>query len=228
LYAWGSNKDGQLGLKPTELSALSGGGLGCSIPKRVAIGNSSYARGSSSRKLLRLAASHNNSLLLCRGYASGWAGNDVYQWGHGRFTPSRVVFDGRRGRAASLDKPDMIGKAGKPAAELDFVTVSVRRTVSIAQVAAGRDHFVALDLDGCVYTWGLDTESQSEPGHFTLPRVVEALLPECGGARVSAIAAAANRTCAVTALSELYCWEGDISEVRTKSLRTCIEDYCSI
>jgi alpha-tubulin suppressor-like RCC1 family protein len=121
----------------------------------------------------------------------------------------------------------MLGKAGKQASELDFVPVSARRIVSIAQVAAGRDHFAALDLDGCVHTWGVDSEApkctQSEErvsvhGQFTTPRVVQALLPECGGARVRAIAAAANRTCAVTALGELYCWEGGTNVRKTLSL----------
>jgi alpha-tubulin suppressor-like RCC1 family protein len=209
VYAWGSNKDGQLGLKQTELSALPGGSLGSAIPKRVAIESGGYAKGSSGRKLLGLAAAHNNSLLLCRSYTF-LSGTDVYQWGHGKFTPSRVIFDGRRGRAASMDKSDMAGRSGKQSSELDFVPVSARKAVSIEQVAAGRDHFAALDLDGRVYAWEADAEQQ---GLFTAPSVVEALLPECGGARVSAIAAAVNRTCAVTASGELYCWEGVASQV---------------
>ena len=95
LYAWGSNKYGQLGLKASELGHSNGGGAGISTPKRVNIDSFNYSNSSSSSsssssvyhnskgvnsitsasagalennsRIVQISASHHNTLLICRG-----------------------------------------------------------------------------------------------------------------------------------------------------------------
>jgi alpha-tubulin suppressor-like RCC1 family protein len=228
LYAWGSNKSGQLGLKITEVCNLASGVPGSSVPKRVFIESVSAAAappptGKASKlmfkadapagtsRILQICASFNNSLLVCKSAGRAGGTHEVYQWGHGIGTPLRVAFDAAdKKRTSSLSSSE-------------FIPVGAGRPVSIVEVAAGQHHYVALSKDGSVFTWGAGAEQLghgqgqgsgsaalsdrvSEEGHLSTPRAVAALVPEGGRARVMSIAATSNRSCAVTARGELYTW----------------------
>lgn len=233
LYAWGSNKSGQLGLRPTELGVLPGGGQGVNIPKKVFVealyrGRNGVSAGHSiPGRIMQIAASHNNSMLLCVSNAtfslvSNKLVKEVYQWGHGLFTPVRVVFKEKKARTFSLGD---LGGRHVPEEANAFKPVGHSGLVSILQVAPGQHHFAGLSSDGCVYTWGVSSHAsgfaaaigperlaeridERVEGRESLsqPRLVEGLLSEQGGGWVVSIAAASNRLCAVTDAGNLYTW----------------------
>ena len=224
LYAWGSNKHGQLGLRATEVStnALAGGGPGTAVPRRVYIDvlsahgiddGRNLSRKHSSRflqeyskgkcNIIQVSASYSNTLLLCKGYvqqdwsqlsSGGYVGgiqgyaycarpqymNEVYQWGHGIFQPTKVHFWNRSrhnsfvGAAGPSTNPSRaprnIGGASTLCdADEDLELLAGFEgggsgLVQITQVAAGKHHYVGLSADKCVYTWGLGKE-QLGHGH---------------------------------------------------------------
>lgn len=251
VFSWGSNKNGQLGLKPTEMSRLSTGELGVATPKRVHIDAlSNYTRQSSSkiatfshtnsnihgnnRKIFDLSAGHDNSLLLCRGYTGHGSPNEVYQWGHGIFNPARVVFSGRKPRTFSIVRDDSKHHCKRSSSSDGYIAVGAGEAVHVLSICTGQHHYAALTKDGSVYTWGVSSErdsstvvpvvdSMSEVARSeevsrtryspSPPQLVEALLPGRGGGRIVSIAAAVNRTCAVTELGELYTWAAPMQKV---------------
>ena len=227
LYAWGSNSSGQLGLKPTELNVLPGGSQGVNIPKKVYIEALCRGRGTTTSghahpgRIVQLAAAHNNSMLLCFGHSPALAeiktAKEVYQWGHGIFRPTRVMFKEPKTRAFSVD-----GKVSS-----GFNSVGHHGLVNIAQVAAGQHHFAGLSADGLVYTWSIEGAGlrdhagtsigperkgervdQRVDGRSGLspPQLVKGMLSENGGGWVASIAVTSNRMCAVTNVGDLYTW----------------------
>eukprot|EP01032_Pedospumella_encystans_P012060 gene12060-13978_t len=230
LYAWGSNSSGQLGLKPTELNVLPGGSQGLNIPKKVYIEALCRGRGTTTSghahpgRIVQLAAAHNNSMLLCFGHSPALAeiktAKEVYQWGHGIFRPTRVMFKEPKTRAFSVD-----GKVSS-----GFNPVGHHGLVNIAQVAAGQHHFAGLSADGLVYTWSVEGAGlrdhagtsigperkvervdQRVDGRSGLspPQLVKGMLSENGGGWVASIAVTSNRMCAVTNVGDLYSWRLD-------------------
>jgi hypothetical protein len=133
--------------------------------------------------------------------------NEVYEWGHGTETPSKVHFVDR----SQLKKaPSIISSTG------GFTSISSTVIVNVTAISAGRYHHVALTSNHSVYTWGLGSEqlghgdtnstSVSSPHFQSQPQLVETLLPVNGGARVVAISATGNRTCAVTDVGDVHTW----------------------
>ena len=244
LYAWGSNKSGQLGLKDAELTHLPGGADGTNTPKIVHIDHAGRPKtsfvpkkaGSSASRpraevMLQIAASHNNSILLCRtvhmetqgGLVRGTVGSEVFQWGHGIFEPVKVNFGARESKVAGSSS-----SKAKPFQSSGFTAVGKAKYVNITQVAAGQHHFAGVSADGNVYTWRVRApeetlleqaaigperkeervdERVSARGSLSTPKVVEAMLPERGGGQVTHIAAASSRMSATTADGDLYTWD---------------------
>lgn len=235
VYSWGSNKSGQLGLRPSETSSLSSGVPGTAIPRRV---NSIQSILTDIMKqqaqldkedqhglnpVLQISASHSSTLILLR--ARAWRSNpnpqlasqvnEVYQWGHGSSQPSRVTFPHTRAARCTCKGPTC-----EPAVcgsqDPRFATKSL---VQVVQIAAGRFHNVALSSVGLIYTWGLVADHLGLGDHIpsqlavkavesttSTPQLVEALLPENGGCRVTVICVSSNRTCAVSENGDLYTW----------------------
>ncbi len=86
-----------------------------------------------------------------------------------------------------------------------------RSVVQVTQVAAGRYHNVALTSLGLVYTWGFASDqlglstAQLEAAVNT-PQLVEPLLPENGGGRITSVTVSSNKTCVVSEAGDLYTW----------------------
>eukprot|EP01034_Spumella_vulgaris_P023931 gene23931-30215_t len=202
VYAWGSNKHHQLGIRPTELTTNIGGSAGVAVPKRVYIdclmgkgsGTSRSNKFGSPRsagktkavggdcKVLSVSASFFSTLLLVRNlHSTGPVLNEVYQWGHGIESPAKVHF---------LDYTS----SKKSASTGGFTPTSSTVMVNVTAISAGKYHHVALTSTHCVYTWGLGAEqlghgsgsaqNNSSPlsaHHQSQPQLVEALLPSHGG-----------------------------------------------
>lgn len=241
LYAWGSNKSGQLGLRPAELSHLHGGAEGCNTPKLVLVDHAGRVRTSAVSKpvgsvrgrprnevILQVAASHNNSLLLCRtvhleaaqgGLVRGSVGTEVFQWGHGLFELVKVHFaTNKENRGGAKTKASLAG---------EFTAVGKTRFVNIKELAVGQHHFAGVSADGCVYTWNIapDYSAQEQAaigparkeervderltakGCLSTPRLLDAMLPERGGGLVTHIAASSSRMSATTADGDLFTWD---------------------
>lgn len=172
LYAWGSNRSGQLGLKATELSHLPGGAEGTSTPRAVYIEHAGKPRRSSVMRkasssshrpspevMVQLAAAHNNSLLLCRnanldtqgGLVRGSICSEVFQWGHGIFDPARLQFSSRESSRTVFTKNN-----GDNNPTSEFTAVGKAKHIKITQITAGQHHFAGVCSDGCVYTWKVE------------------------------------------------------------------------
>jgi alpha-tubulin suppressor-like RCC1 family protein len=224
LFSWGSNKNGQLGVNPAELSS-GNAGVNCSfVPKRITLPfttSSTKSRYSSGTTIiytiLQISAGYSSSLLLCRYYnateTNRWRENyntEVYQWGDGLSMIKKVYFNNRLYNKRSKSGTNEYGS------NEEFLISSVPADpTNIKQIATGKYHFVGLSSLGVVYTWGLGSDqlghqsSNSEGDSMKFvsnPQIVEALLPENGGGKVMWISASGNRTCAVTDTGDLYSW----------------------
>jgi alpha-tubulin suppressor-like RCC1 family protein len=224
LFSWGSNKNGQLGINPAELSS-GNAGVNCSfLPRRIILPfttASSKTRYSSSSTvvytILQISAGYSSSLLLCRYYNASetnrWRENyntEVYQWGDGLSMIKKVYFNNRLYNKRSKSGTNEYG------ANEEFLISSIPADPSnIKQIASGKYHFVGLSSLGVVYTWGLGNDQLGHQSsipegdsmkYVSNPQIVEALLPENGGGKVMWISASGNRTCAVTDVGDLYSW----------------------
>jgi alpha-tubulin suppressor-like RCC1 family protein len=176
LFAWGSNKEGQLGIPHSEVVVGLGGNSGVFVPRRVYLrgktGGKSNGDGkgkkfgsfrSSNCPYLQIAASQYSTLLLTRPheYDKGIGGtgvNEVYQWGHGSAYPSKVQFSkklntivpGKNG--GNNEKREKYRNNGKYDEDCFFGKRSPSM-VDIVQLSAGLHHNVALSSCGHVYIW---------------------------------------------------------------------------
>lgn len=166
MWTWGCNKDGQLGYRLT--STENGcGAPGSSSPGRVSglmTGGGGRSRGAAERcRVLQVCASRGSSLvLLASDDRASRPQNEVYQWGHGSYSPYRVQFQ-------------------HPA-----VLHSNRINDNISMLSAGENHFVGISASsGFVYTWGLGAAQLGhgirEKPHVSSPQIVSQMLPENGG-----------------------------------------------
>ncbi|CAM9907301.1 unnamed protein product, partial [Laminaria digitata] len=187
-YTWGRNNHGQLG--------LAGVNKACS-PRVVGYLVSGASRGSGGvgRHVTKVSASARSTVVVTRGADRG-AGlrpvNEVYQWGHGSHVPSRVNFNSVRDAGSSSR----------------WQTHDDR--VNITDVAAAKNHNLALSCVGQVFTWGFGADNLGLDPRETRtprgPRLVAAMLPEnCGGNAVH-VSASDQHSCVVTDTGDLYTW----------------------
>ena len=176
LFAWGSNKEGQLGLNASEIGAGIAGCPGIAVPKRVNLrglnlpataasnntryNDANYRSADNNGRFIQIAAARHSTLLLCRPLNARTyptrtfvpSVNEVYQWGHGYSTPSKVTFP-RGGRLAGMSGGG--DSSGKSIDEqyVRFFGNNATAAVNVVQVSAGLFHNVAISSDGCAYTW---------------------------------------------------------------------------
>jgi len=211
IYTWGCNKHGQLGVRLTGTESGCGA-PGSSSPVRVALRQANV--GTSSRSgwddgeseeeqvVLQVCASRCSTLVLARlRYNTSTRGkvNDVFQWGHGSYNPTRVQF-----LKPTPDISTHIGVGCKWSGASDH-------RANVTRVSAGYHHFVAMDgSSGCVFTWGLGAvqlgHGRKEQSHLSSPQLLRSLLPENGGGKVVDVSAAGDRTCVVTSSGDVYTW----------------------
>ena len=181
--------------------------------------------------IIQISASYNSSLLLCAGrhvskFAKGDAKvtdlriNDVYQFGHGNAQPVRVQFPSPNTSTAVKCNCTADSTTGTCVHQFCQTVNSsfVRQSaVQVTQIACGKYHNVALSSLGQVYTWGFTADplghsssaeastSTGETASFA-PQLVEALLPENGGDKMTFVNVSSSRTCVVSENGDLYCW----------------------
>jgi alpha-tubulin suppressor-like RCC1 family protein len=113
---------------------------------------------------------------------------DLFSWGR--------CLCGRLGHADNRDQPST-------------KRVEALRGVRMSSVSVGLMHALALSVDGQVYAWGVNRNHAvlgwRDVLRELLPKPVEALR----GVRVGSIAAANNRSYAVTDTGELWAWGDD-------------------
>jgi alpha-tubulin suppressor-like RCC1 family protein len=82
------------------------------------------------------------------------------------------------------------------------------KMVQPVAIACARYHNVVITADGLVYTWGLHADplgKRSNP-HTTQPSLVIGMLPRNGGGVAVAVSASENHTAIVTDTGDLYTW----------------------
>jgi len=83
----------------------------------------------------------------------------------------------------------------------------------IVGISAGLAHNCALTSAGHLYTWGLGADQLGhgpDKNHLSSPQLVESLLPENGGGRVTSVCASGTHTCVVTDTGDTYSWGSSI------------------
>jgi inhibitor of Bruton tyrosine kinase len=201
VYCWGSNKAGQLGFKPSDVATSKSGCPMLAYPKRVS--TKSITKEQVKPRVLQVVAAYSSTLVLLSADSAKnsnglVADNEVYQWGNGCYSPSKVKFP--------LTNPLDI----YPSAKAFHGFMVCDKAVNIVQISSGKFHCVAVSDLGNVYSWGLGSDQLGHPidgsSHYSPPRLVEALLPEKGGGKIISVEATANRTCAISDQGDLYTW----------------------
>jgi hypothetical protein len=176
VWAWGSNKYGQVGLEgaseqrtPRQLNLLRSGGKEPRIALSVAAGV---------RSTLVLVAPP--ATLLQEGRVGV---NAVYAFGHGSYLPTRVPFNRLGGGEATQGWGRGRSSGGQ---------------VKVVRLAVGLHHNVALSSTGSVYVWGLG-ELAGGGSSWSMPSEVRGL-PD----PAIDINANSNQTCVVTEAGDLY------------------------
>ncbi|CAM9667167.1 unnamed protein product, partial [Sphacelaria rigidula] len=186
VYTWGRNNHGQLGFDGLSQT---------NVPRAVSFGGASRGGGGIKRHVLKVSASARSTVVITRGLDRGsglTCVNEVYQWGQGTAQPSRVNFNNPNG-------------GGSPSR---WQTHDAR--VNVVQVAAAKNHSVALSSVGQVFTWGFGADNLGLDPRETRtargPKLVPAMLPEnCGGNAVH-VSASDRHSCVVTDTGDLYTW----------------------
>jgi alpha-tubulin suppressor-like RCC1 family protein len=168
VYGWGDNSAGQLGLarrsgihKVQRIEALWG------LADNKKEGRVALAICAADQSSLALTAPTRTDVFR--------PANEVYWWGHGCPTPTRVHF-----------------------------RKSSRGHVNPVAISCAQHHNVAVSSDGRVYSWGFHTDTlgttrkKNSSSSSSAPQLVTGLLPENGGGRVVAVSACDNHTAVVT------------------------------
>lgn len=204
-------------------TAASSGGVGGQSGNFGSLsGQNSGQGGGKVMTIVQVIAGQNSSLLLTRSLANSYGNSsqdrhhgirigtlsEVYQWGDGVFQPRKIHFprtSQSRSRENSIIADDTYHSS------LDALTIDHSQ---INMICAGKHHFLALSKAGSVYSWGLGVDqlghgidSHITPNHLSVPMVIEALHPDrTKSGKVVFIAAAGNRSAAVTTLGEVFSW----------------------
>ena len=190
IWAWGSNNDGQLGLKACEISRYGDGVGGC-----VADTAPEMPSTDSPQKIISdvtfsaVAANARYSMAIASANASVVSGQ-VYSWGIGE--------SGQLGLGSSVDDPF---RALRPQ------LVDALRDVEIVFIDAGEFHAAAIASNGEVYTWGLNTFGQLGHGdrmNRLTPTKVGALSDK--NVRIQWISCGRSHTVAVSDYGEVFAW----------------------
>ena len=219
VYAWGSNRFGQLGL---------GNETSRNVPRRV--------EDLQHVPCVQVAAGEKHSVALSKQ-------GEIYVWGENAKGQLGVS---RRNGCHKVQRVESLWNTGKRALEIaaaDFSTLvlvapssrtqvtnsvfswghgnhvptriqfpaSKRRPINPVKIDCAKYHNVAISSDGMVYTWGLHAESlgtnpSKGQATFASPQLVTGMLPENGGGFAVAVSASEHHTAAVTDTGALYTW----------------------
>lgn len=194
IWAWGSNIDGQLGLKPCEVSKYGDGTGACSaFPDAPEMPTTqSPQEVPSAVKFSAIAASARYSMAISAADANGANGGLVYTWGYGESGQLGFGTDGLDPfRSAAPKVLATLADAG----------------VQAVFIAAGDFHAAAVASTGEVYTWGLNTFGQL--GHNDrvsrfIPTKVTALAD--ANVKIHWVSCGRSHTVAVSDYGEVFTW----------------------
>ena len=229
VFAWGSNRFGQLGQSPTEDSTRN-------TPRRIDDLRNSFC--------VAVAAGERHSVALSRqGEVYVWGDNTSGQLGitrrNGTHRVQRVeslwgasppkacvavsaaeqttmVLVAPTGSGLPVNSIYSWGHGSHIPCRVQFGAPSERtRPINPVAISSARHHNAAITSDGHVYTWGLHSdalgtpENKKKPTMSTLmasPQLVEGMLPEKGGGLAVAVSASENHTAVLTSTGTLYTW----------------------
>ena len=214
VFAWGSNKHGQLGLTECDPAAERDELSPCllsdrtapafePLPRRVTFAwNFTYAdRELPGLHYDRRLAALRSAKVFAGPYTSFSvsAAGRLYSWGRGDF--------GQLGHG-----PEVTGVRG-----VDGLSVGVPqplrsvRHVRFHQVAAGLSHTAAVTEDGSIYTWGSNLYGQLGHGDF-LARPLPARLAALHGRAIQKLAVGLFHTAALDDAGQVHAWGLNVNE----------------
>ena len=196
LWAWGSNREGQLGL---------GQGGQFRVPTQVPAQALMYTR-STMNKTTQVAPGGNYTVaLMSDGFLQVWGANHYGQLGDetttGRDAPTRMGTEqnwaqlaARGGHTVALKSDGTLwawgsnwaGQLGDGTTTDRDVPTRIGTEQNWAQVSAGADHAVALKSDGTLWAWGRNSHGQLGHGTTTDRDVPKRIGTEQDWAQVSA------------------------------------------
>jgi alpha-tubulin suppressor-like RCC1 family protein len=213
IYAWGYNKDGEVGDGTTT--------AGRPIPVRVNLPTGARA--------VQIAAGGYFSMALtATGAVYAWGWNDFGQLGNGTTTLARkpvavklpagvrmVSIEAGADFALAQSSTGVLYAWGhNDVGQLGNYSVTSRSTpvivsapagVRFVAMSAGHDHSLAVTSTGALYGWGSNATRQvglSGYSRVTGPK----LIPLPGGARMAAVAAGTGHSLAITTTGKLFAW----------------------
>jgi len=184
LYAWGRNNQGQLGRNNTT---------NASVPVKISGGVISGSPLVAGVKIVQIAAGDEHSMAIDD------QGN-LYTWGNGAY--------GRLGRGNTTNSNVPVKISGGVVSGS-----SLTAGISLAQVAAGYLHSMAIDTQGNLHTWGRNNQGQLGRGNGTNSNVPVRISggsisgsPLASGVIITRIAAGDTHSMAVDSQGNLYTW----------------------
>jgi alpha-tubulin suppressor-like RCC1 family protein len=228
VFAWGSNRYGQLGLTLDDCSTRS-------VPRRI--------DNLKNTQCVAVAAGAKHSVALSRiGEVFVWGDNTAGQLGVSRrngthrvhrvealwgTSPPKVAMSICASEKTTLVLTLPWGRTGVPVnsiytwghgshvpskIQLNPSVETRNRLVNPVSIACARFHNVVVSSDGLVYTWGLHAESLGTPVSarkgtaMAVPQLVQGMLPHNGGGVVVGVSASENHTAVITDTGALYTW----------------------
>ena len=182
LYAFGNNRNGQLGFAPSKDTKLT-----VKKPKLV------KTQPIKSTFCVNIACGRQHTAVMSnQGYILTFGGGKYGRLGHGPSALREANYD--QGIPKSVVYKPRILKHG-----------SLGRPIIGYQVACGDFHTIILDTNGTVYTCGKNDDGQcghGTPHNYVSPRIVESL----NGSEISMVAAGGNVSMALLADGSIYTW----------------------
>ena len=182
LYAFGNNRNGQLGFAPSRESKIT-----VTKPKLV------KTQPIKSTFCLNIACGRQHTAVMSnQGYILTFGGGRYGRLGHGPSALREANYD--QGIPKSVVYKPRVLKHG-----------SLGRPIIGYQVACGDFHTIILDTNGIVYSCGKNDDGQcghGTPHNYVSPRVVESL----NGFEISMVAAGGNVSMALLADGSVYTW----------------------
>lgn len=197
IWAWGSNVDGQLGLKACEISKYGDGIGGCSSKAPEMPYTDSPQLIKSSVNFTAVDASARYSMAIGRVENDGHAAGQLYTWGLGESGQLGLGKDGELLRATFPKR--VTGYQDIHGTKLSGVKVIF--------AAAGESHAATVSSDGDLYTWGSNTFGQLGHGDRVSryePTKVQALSD--ANIKVHWVSCGRSHTVVVSDSGEVFTW----------------------